>query len=222
VTALARGNRGPAKGAPPPQWAGRLAGLDIEVAAVDAVSAAVDLAVACLFEHEVGKLAGGMQRLDQALAHAPTQLRAEGVFKARARETLLVRRPPTPILAGAVLVLGLGAPAEFEPEVMAQATRRAFDAALLLGAQSVAFAPSLLDAGLHPKDDEGLSRAMITGLAEGARAAQRLVVLGLSAPSSLICWRFAASAAHLPAAADGFRRAVARHEAHDAGCFSGH
>lgn len=222
MTALARGSRGTAQGAPPSQSAGRLAGLDIEVAAVDAVSAAVDLAVACLFEHEADKLTGGMQRLDQALAHAPTLLRSEGVFKARARETLVVRRPPAPILAGAVLVLGLGAPADFQPEVMAQATRRAFDAALLLGAQSVAFAPSLLDAGFHPKEDEDLSREMIAGLAEGARAAQRLAALGLSAPSSVICWRFAASVAHLPAAADGFRHAVARYDSTEAGCFNDH
>ena len=38
---------------------------------------------------------------------------------------------------------------------------------------------------------------------------RRLAALGFSPPSPLVCWRFAASPAHLAKAADAFRRAVA-------------
>lgn len=194
---------------PERRWVGRVAGIDIEVAAVDAVTAAVDLAVAGLFTREVSRLAGGMEHLDRALQRAPTRLRDEGVFTGAASSSILIRHPPAPIMSGAILVVGLGEPSEFAPEVLANATRRTFDTAMLLGAQSIAFAPSILDGGLVPDGDENLSQAMVTGIAQSARAARRLAALGFSPPSPLVCWRFAASPAHLAKAADAFRRAVA-------------
>lgn len=193
---------------PTHQWVGRIGGLDIEVAAVDAVTASVDLAVACLFTHEARKLSGGMRALDRALSHAPTRLRQEGVFTGALSTSMLVRQPPASIMARSVLVVGLGEPCEFSPRVLSYATRRAFDTAQLLEAQSIAFAPSILDAGLTPDQDDDLSHALIAGVADGVRAAHRLAALGLSSPSPLVCWRFAAGAAHLASAGAAFRQAL--------------
>jgi hypothetical protein len=194
-----------------PESVGRLKGLEIEVAAVDAVSATVDLAVACLFEREADQtlLSGGMRHLDDVLGQAATRLRAEGVFAARTGDALLIQSPSAPIMAGKVLIIGLGDPASFTAGRLTDAAQRAFETANWLGARSLAFAPSLLDAGVHAAGDGELSRAMIEGVAAGLNAAARRAELGLAPPSALAVWTFGASPAHVTGAATAFRNAVA-------------
>jgi hypothetical protein len=124
-------------------------GVFFDVVAWGPAQADVDVSVACMFEHEVAgaAMAGGLLALDQALGGQLSRLRSLGAFRAQPMETLLVTSPPPAVAARAVLVIGLGDPAALDGETLRRATRVAMREAIRFGAQSMAFAPSVLDAG---------------------------------------------------------------------------
>jgi hypothetical protein len=185
---------------------GRYRGVNIDLAAWDGVAAAVDLSVVCMFTHEVpGKaMTGGLQHLDRTLDGRLSRLRQTGVFAAEQMETWLIDRVPPGIAADAILVIGLGDPLEWTPSATTRAVARALEVAQHRQATSVAFAPSLLDAGLD--DTEGAAPAMLEGLCGALRRATGLAGSGLSNIPRLQAWTFDAGAAHMDGAASAFQK----------------
>lgn len=185
-------------------------GVAIEVAAWDGVAATVDLSCACMFTREAhgATLGGGMAHLDRALGGTLQRLRHEGLFAARRGESLFIGAPPAGIAAGAVLVVGLGAPEDWSPDVMDSAVRQILNAVSLRPVRSVALAASMLDGGLTPAQTAGAANAMVRGLTQGLDAAARLRDLGLAAPLSLERWVFDVGIDRFDAAAQQFRTAL--------------
>lgn len=166
-------------------------GVSVEVAVRDAVTAEVDLSCACMFSHEVGEgPTGGLAHLDATLGHAATLLRREGHFAAAEGETLLIPRPPSGIAARQVLLIGLGAPEVWTPQVMARAVATAVGFAGALKASSVAFAPGMLDGGLPGSATSGAPEAMVAGLVQALDLQARLHALDFSDAPVLKRWVF--------------------------------
>lgn len=181
---------------------GRWRGVRIDVAPRDAVSAEVAVAIAGVFSYEIGrnKPGGGLGNLDTALGGAITRLRADGIFRAEPGEVMTLSAPARPIQAATVLAIGLGNPAAWTPAVMRQAVATAARETIRLDAESAAFAPSLLDSGLHPDGLAGTPEAMLTGLFDALpddRHAAR--------PGTLSRWLFCVGAARFEAVAEVFR-----------------
>jgi hypothetical protein len=179
--------------------------VSVQVAAIGPVDAAVDLTIACMFQHEHhGALTGGLLLLDRALGGALTSLRREGVFQGRAEETLLLTKLPTSLPNQQLLIEGLGAPETFTPDVLQHAVSSAVQQALRMGARSAAFSPNLLDGGMESSGLTGIEDAMIRGLQLGLRAERRLVDMSYRPAPSLKAWLFEAGAAHFEAVASRF------------------
>jgi len=183
--------------------------VELEVAVWDAVGATADLSCAGMFAHEVdaAPLLGGLLDLDAALDGALLRLRGEGVFRGDELETVLIAKPPSPIRGQALMLIGLGEPSKWVPEVMMRAARVAVREGARLGARGVSFAPGMLDSGLTPT---GASRAMLRGVTSALDAEHRLAALGLTQGPSLQTWTFAAGAAHAQMAAEQFRAELLR------------
>ncbi|WP_445143390.1 M17 family peptidase N-terminal domain-containing protein [Dyella sp. Tek66A03] len=186
--------------------------VSIAVAAWDGAGAAVDLSFACMFEREITGTGptGGLRHLDDALGGALTELRRAGYFRANPMETLLVSRPPAPVVARAVMVVGLGDPSVWSPAVTAAAAATAARAAVQQKALSAAFAPSLLDAGLAPSATSGVAAVMLAAVAGAIAAQVRIAAIGLAPPLSLRQWVFDVGAAHFDTVAEQFRLALER------------
>lgn len=188
---------------------GKIHDVTIELAGWDGVGAVADLSVACMFTREVtgNAMTGGLLHLDDRLDGRLSRLRADGIFAAEAMDMIVMDRPPSPIAARALLVVGLGDPEAWTPAVTARAVAGAFEIAAQRQAASVAFAPSLLDAGLDRV--AGAPPAMIGGLAATLERAHSLVDVGLASVPTVTSWTFDAGAAHLDGAEAAFRQALA-------------
>lgn len=151
-------------------------GVTFDVVAWGPAMAEVDLSVACMFEHEVdgAPIAGGLLALDQALGGQLTRLRAGGAFRAQPMETLLLTKPLAGMAPRAVLVIGLGDPGQLTSDVLRRATRVAMREAIRHGAGSMAFAPSVLDAGHTDNAALDMPEVMLEGML-GALAAEWLL-----------------------------------------------
>jgi hypothetical protein len=190
---------------------GTLHGIVVEVAAWDGSAAEVDLSCAGMFTQTLagGRPVGGLAHLDQALGGALTALRDEGRFGATAGEILHIERPPAAVAASAVLIVGLGAPQGWTAAGLAPAVRLAASIALGLGVRTAAFAPSMLDSGLHPEQTADAPAAMIAGLAAAIGAHVRLRALDLAGAPALSRWSFDVGQARFAGAVDSFRSALA-------------
>jgi hypothetical protein len=191
---------------------GRWRDVAIDVAGWDGAGAAVDLSCACMFMHEMpGKpMAGGLLHLDQALGGTLRGLRTEQVFRGTIAETLLLSSPPATVAGRALLIIGLGEPEHWQPEVTATAVSIAARAAVYLKAKTAAFAPSLLDAGLSPDQSGKAGEPMMVALATVLDTEHRLASHGLTTSPRLSAWTFDAGVAHLDGAAATFVNALAR------------
>ena len=191
-------------------------GVTFDVVAWGPAMAEVDLSIACMFEHEVdgAPIAGGLLALDQALGGQLTRLRASGAFRAQPMETLLITTPPAGMAPHAVLVIGLGDPGQLASDVLLRATRVAMREAIRHGARSMAFAPSVLDAGHTDNAALNMPEAMLDGML-GALAAELLLAeTGLAAQPLLQHCTFDVGAPRVESAALAFAAAFAR--LHDA------
>lgn len=143
-------------------------GTRIEVRVVDATDADATIAVVGMFSHEppATPLSGGLLRLDQAMGGALLRMRADGIFAGAVGETMMFSTPAPPVRAGSILVVGLGDPLEWTVEVMRRAVAAAACTVIQIGADDVAFAPSVLDGGLRPEQVAGIENAMLGGLWE--------------------------------------------------------
>lgn len=187
-------------------------GVIFDVVAWGPAMAEVDLSVACMFEHEVGDapIAGGLLALDQALGGQLTRPRADGAFRAQPMETLLITTPPAGMAPRAVLVIGLGDPGLLTSDLLRRATRVAMREAIRHGARSMAFAPSVLDAGHTDNAALDMPEVML-----GALAAEFLLAnTGLAGEPLLRQCTFDVGAPRVESAALAFAAAFAK--LHDA------
>lgn len=190
---------------------GAIDGVDFDVVAWGPTHAAVDLSVACMFTHEMGPagMIGGLLALDQAVG-ALARLRALGAFRAKPLETLLVTRPPAGVEARAVLVIGMGDPALLDGDLLRRATRVAMREAIRVGATSMAFAPSVLDAGHLDNARLDMQTVLLDGMLGALRAEIMLADAGLAAPPALRRCTFDVGAPRAAAARAGFQDAFTR------------
>jgi hypothetical protein len=186
-------------------------GVVIDVAAWGPAQADVEFSVACMFEHELGAgMAGGLLALDQALGGALSRLRAAGAFRAQPMETLLVTTPPPGMKPRAVLVIGMGDPAALDGDVLRRACRVAMREAIRYGAASMAFAPSVLDAGHTDNAALKMQEVMLDGMLGALRAEQMLADAGLARTPALRHCTFDVGAPRLQAAGHAFVEAFGR------------
>lgn len=184
-------------------------GVQFDVVAWGPAQADVDFSVACMFEHEVDDagISGGLLGLDQALGGQLSRLRAEGWFRAQEMETLLITLPPAGMAPRALLVIGMGDPATLDGERLRRATRVAMREAIRHGAQSMAFAPSVLDAGHTDNAPLDMQNVMLDGMLGALRAEHALAAAGLAPPPSIRHCTFDVGAPRLLAAAQQFAHA---------------
>jgi hypothetical protein len=186
-------------------------GVVFDVVAWGPSHADVDVSVACMFEHELGRgMAGGLLALDQALGGALSRLRAAGAFRAQPLETLLVTTPPPAVVPRAVLVIGMGDPALLDGDLLRRACRVAMREAIRHGAVSMAFAPSVLDAGHTDNAGLDMQNVMLDGMLDALRAEHMLAEAGLAPAPALRHCTFDVGAPRAQAAGRGFAEAFAR------------
>lgn len=187
-------------------------GVAFDTVAWGPAAAEVDLSVACMFEHEAAGavIAGGLLALDRALGGLLTRVRASGAFRGEEMETLFVSLPPPAVPARAVLVIGLGRPAALSQDILRRATRVAMREAIRLGAASLAFAPSVLDAGHTDNAALDMPRVMLDGMLGALAAEQQLADDGFARPLVLRSCTFDVGAARVEAAALAFAAAFTR------------
>jgi hypothetical protein len=188
---------------------GNVHGVLFDVVAWGPAHAEVDLSVACMFEHEAddAAIAGGLLGLDQALDGQLSRLRASGAFLAQEMETLLITLPPPAVRARAVLVIGLGDPATLDSDRLRRATRVAMREAIRHGARSMAFAPSVLDAGHTDNAALDMPAVMLDGMLGALRAELDLAAAGLAPPPALEHCTFDVGAPRATEAAQAFAAA---------------
>jgi hypothetical protein len=192
---------------------GQRDGVAFDVAAWGPALADVDLSVACMFEREAdgAAMAGGLLQLDRALGGELTRLRITGAFRAQEMETLLITLPPPGLAPRALLVIGLGEPDTLDGERLRSAARVALREAVRHGARTMAFAPSVLDAGHTDNAALQMPEMMLDGMISVLRAERQLADAGLAPPLSLLGCTFDVGAPRLEAAAAEFAAAFARH-----------
>jgi len=190
-------------------------GVEFDVVAWGPAHADVDFSVACMFAHELGAtgMAGGLLALDQALGGQLARLRAAGAFRAQPMETLLVTRPPPGVAARAVLVVGMGDPAALDGDLLRRACRVAMREAIRFGATSMAFAPSVLDAGHTDNAALDMQDVMLDGMLGALRAEHMLADAGLAGVPALRHCTFDVGAPRAQAAGRAFAQAFARRTA---------
>lgn len=135
--------------------------------------------------------------------------RAAGAFRAQPMETLLVTTPPPGLAPRAVLVIGMGDPGALDGELLRRATRVALREAVRFGAGSMAFAPSVLDAGHTDNAALDMQVVMLDGLLGALRAEHMLAEAGLAGAPALRQCSFDVGAPRLQAAGQAFARAFA-------------
>lgn len=184
--------------------------ISIEMAAWDGAEASVDLSCACMFEREIGKAGwvGGMRHLDAVLGGALSALRRSGAFRGSYLETLLLDRLPFAIPAQAVLVIGLGDPDAWTPNVSAMAAATAVRMAMQHRFTSCAFAPSLLDAGFDGPAISGVAQTMMEAVLETLGAQAKVIESGLASTHRLRRWVFDVGVSHFDQTAESFQHAL--------------
>nr|WP_232318638.1 M17 family peptidase N-terminal domain-containing protein [Sphingomonas sp. TDK1] len=80
---------------------------------------------------------GGAEAVDQALHGTLSRLREGGIFGGGFGETLMLTRPPEPVRAATLMLVGMGASLAAYPEAVGNLTALAMRAALRIGAASV-------------------------------------------------------------------------------------
>lgn len=113
-------------------------GVSFAVAQIDVVEAADDLLVVGMLERVVaGEHRGGADAVDHALHGTLSRLREGGIFTGSFGETLMLTRPPEPIRAATLMLVGMGRSFADYPEGVGNLTALAMRAALRIGASSV-------------------------------------------------------------------------------------
>jgi hypothetical protein len=109
-----------------------------------------------------------------------------------------------------VLVIGMGDPAALDGDVLRRACRVALREAVRFGAVSMAFAPSVLDAGHTDNAALAMQDVMLEGMLGALRAERMLAEAGLARAPALRHCTFDVGAPRLQAAGHAFAAAFAR------------
>ena len=133
-----------------------------------------------------------------------------GAIRAQPMETLLVTIPPPGVAARAVLVIGMDDPAVLDGGVLRRACRVALREAVRFGARSMAFAPSVLDAGHTDNAALAMQDVMLDGVLGALRAERMLAEAGLAHAPALRHCTFDVEPPRLQAAGRAFAAAFAR------------
>ncbi len=113
--------------------------MTFAAAQIDVVAAADDLLIVGMLEKDVTHAhRGGADALDHVLHGTLSRLREGGIFSGGFGETLMLTRPPAPIRAGTLMLIGMGASLAAQPAAVGNLAGVAMHAALRIGAASVA------------------------------------------------------------------------------------
>ncbi|WP_010545753.1 M17 family peptidase N-terminal domain-containing protein [Sphingomonas elodea] len=105
------------------------------VAEIDVVRTADDLLIVGMLEKDVAAgHRGGADALDHVLHGTLSRLREGGIFTGGFGETLMLTRPPEPIRAGTLMLIGMGTSLAAQPAAFGTLTGLAMQAALRIGA----------------------------------------------------------------------------------------
>jgi hypothetical protein len=104
----------------------------------------------------------------------------------------------------------MGDPAALDGDVLRRACRVAMREAIRYGAASMAFAPSVLDAGHTDNAALNMQEVMLDGMLGALRAEHMLAEAGLARPPALRHCTFDVGAPRLQAAGQAFVQAFAR------------
>lgn len=147
-----------------PRALGRWRNTCFKAAEIDVVAADVDLLVVGMSEHDVASGAtGGASQIDAALHGTLGRLREGGIFNGTFGETLSLTRPPSPIAAQAVMLIGMGRDLAGHPTRFAHLTHLAMRAALRMRAGRAACLLGWSDLELPPADVTGSAESMMRG-----------------------------------------------------------
>jgi leucyl aminopeptidase len=189
---------------------GHYQNLDIELVTWDCTTAEVDLSCACIFEHEMNNrsFSGGLAHLDDALNGRLNEIRKNNWFSAKLNDALLINQTPSTIQASKVLLIGMGAPEDFNVEKIGTAIKTAVKTAHQLELKSVAFAPSILDTGLNPPS--GLNELMLRSLKEELDRHTQLYLQNLVKKSEIERWVFDSGFQNYDVKAEQYRTSFAK------------
>ncbi|GAM29796.1 hypothetical protein P23_0291 [Acinetobacter calcoaceticus] len=189
---------------------GHYQSLDIELVTWDCTTAEVDLSCACIFEHEMNNrsFSGGLAHLDDALNGRLNEIRKNNWFSANLNDALLINQTPSTIQASKVLLIGMGAPEDFNVEKIGTAIKTAVKTAHQLELKSVAFAPSILDTGLNPPS--GLNELMLRSLKDELDRHNQLYLQNLVKKSEIERWIFDAGFQNYDVKAEQYRTSFSK------------
>lgn len=139
-------------------------GVAFAAAQIDVVHAADDLLIVGMLEKDVARGdRGGADAIDHALHGTLSRLRAGGIFTGGFGETLMLTRPPAPVRAGALMLIGMGASLSAQPAAVGNLTALAMRAALRIGAASVGCLLGWSERDLSAAEVEPCAVAMMRG-----------------------------------------------------------
>ncbi|WP_294329185.1 M17 family peptidase N-terminal domain-containing protein [uncultured Sphingomonas sp.] len=139
-------------------------GVTFAAAQIDVVHAADDLLIVGMLEKDVARGdRGGADAIDHALHGTLSRLRAGGIFTGGFGETLMLTRPPAPVHAGALMLIGMGASLSAQPAALGNLTALAMHAALRIGAASVGCLLGWSERDLPAAEVEPCAVAMMRG-----------------------------------------------------------
>lgn len=128
------------------------------------MATADDLLIVGMLEKDIADThRGGADALDHALHGTLSRLREGGIFTGGFGETLMLTRPPAPIRAATLMVIGMGASLVAQPAAVGNLTGLAMRAALRIGAASVGCLLGWSERDLPAEQVEPSAGAMMRG-----------------------------------------------------------
>jgi len=159
-------------------------GIQFNILAESPSETATALQVVCFFDFQKNQhYEGGTFAVNEHFGGEIHQLRKAGIFSGAKLETLLLRPSSNQIPARQLLLIGMGDPAELNPDLFKTLGYTAVMEAIKIGVKDFCFAPSLKDAGIvmsFGKTD--VSKTLAQGMFKALDAAAVLSEKGLIRP----------------------------------------
>ena len=173
--------RKPSPTGPAAQAIGVFDDVSFEVETGSFVTVVAELCIVGLFTRQAAIMwsGGALADLEASLNGAIGALRKDRFYSGELGHKMLLSSPPAPMTARAILLVGLGDPDAWSPDVAEQVTAIAMREALGLGVKSAVFAPCLKDSGLGSAASVGTSAGMLAG----ARKALKSLPQGAPRPA---------------------------------------
>ena len=189
--------------------------MQVAVKMIGPVTQATDLQVICVLKHDPrgDKYIEAMADLNAKLGGLLSSLRDRGEFVGEAGETLLFTPPAGSIAPRRVLLIGVGDEATVSLDRLRLAGTIAAREAVRLGAEHVAFAPTLRDQGSTRIDVADGDAAVADGVVLAYDTAKRLQAQGLAPKADIADFTIEAGPKFFDGAAAKVRAAVSDAEA---------